>query len=71
MGLVAQPAAQDGERGQAEQRRDGQQQPAVGDHGDGGGGRVHAVDHERADQACVDAADPAGIGIRLPSWPMM
>ena len=57
--LVAKAAAQEGERRQAEQRRDGEQQPAVGDHRDGGVGRVDAVDHERPDQAAVDAAEPA------------
>ena len=48
-----------GQRRQPEDRRDGEQQPAVGDHRDGRVGGVDAVEHERADQAAVDAADAA------------
>ena len=69
--LARQPPPQHGQRRQAEQRRDREQQAAVGDHRDGGVARVDAVDDERADQAAVDAADPARDRDQPPSWPMM
>ena len=59
VGLVAQAPPQDRQRRESEDRRDGEQQPAVGDDGDRGIGGIHAVEDEGADQAAVDAADPA------------
>ena len=46
--------------GQPDDRGDREQQPAVGDHRHRRVGGVDAVEHERADQPAVDAADAAG-----------
>jgi hypothetical protein len=67
---VARRRRRTGQRGEPEDRRDGEQQTAVGDDGHRRIGGIHAVEHERADQAAVDARrSRPGSGMRLPSCP--